>query len=106
MNNGHQRPRLAVPGQLPVNITHADNGLASPVCAAINTPGGVQVLVMGGLTKLEHVAAMMMASDAARDAGRSVELAKQLLAACAEAQKPQQGADAQRCGAIVAPEGQ
>lgn len=106
MHNGQQRPRLAVPGQLPVGITHMDSGLAMPVSATVQTPGGLQVLVLGGLTKLEHVAAMMMASDAARDAGRSVELAKQLLAACAEAQKPQQGADAQRCGAIVAREGE
>lgn len=105
MNNGHQRPRLAVPGQLPVNIMHADNGLASPVCAAINTPGGVQVLVMGGLTKLEHAAALLLASARNLTPAQAVDTARQLLAVCAEAQKAQAG-ESQRCGEIVAPEGQ
>lgn len=106
MNNGHQRPRLAVPGQLPINVMGVDNGLATPTASTFPLPGGgVQVVVMGGLTKLEHVAALMLASERNPTPVQAVDAAKQLLAVCAEAQKPQAG-ESQRCGAIVDHEGQ
>lgn len=48
--------RLAVPGQVNVATTYVDGPLAAPTSLALQGPGGMQTIVMGGLTKVEQLA--------------------------------------------------
>lgn len=96
MSGGNGRPGLAIPGQTNVNIVHHPTAMAGQSSAVFPTPAGVQVLVLGGLTKLEHTAALahaavlgtgvQLVSDEAL-AKQSVAHARALLAACEAAQR-------------------
>lgn len=92
-------PRLSVPGQLQVTVAAMDNGRVAHACAALVTPNGMQVIAVGGMSKLEHVATQLMAGMLAADDGNggyvglshaelakhAVQAAQALLAECAKA---------------------
>lgn len=81
---------LQVPGRMSFNVQTVNTPNAQPGIVTVPTPAGLQVFVVGGLTKLEHMAVELAKTD--RTNGLSpadiVEMAKQLIIACNEAENP------------------
>lgn len=87
--------RLLTPGQVNVATTYADGPLAQPSNVAMQGPGGMQILVMGGLTKVEALAGQIAATIAAQKPSDSkcelcediahvaADIAESVLAECA-----------------------
>jgi len=83
--------RLIRPGTAQIGAQYSSGPLVEPQTVTMQQPGGAQVIVFGGLTKLEHVATELAA--AIIQASGSVEFtlvagsAANLLQACNDVQK-------------------
>jgi hypothetical protein len=84
--------RLLTPGQMNVTTTYADGRLAQPTSVPIQTPDRLQVLICGGLTKVEALAGQIAAGITARDGSTDdvwiVDRAEAILAECARRREP------------------
>lgn len=86
MNNS---ARLIQPNAVNVATTYAAGPLAQPASVAMQSPAGMQVLVLGGLSKVESLAGHILAGmtpaadvDSASAVVNAVTLAERLLAEC------------------------
>ncbi len=90
MNGGNNR--IALPGAVGISGTFHPGPNATPAQAVITGQGGVAVAVFGGMTKLEMVAAQLMAADAAHGESKFIERyakdAAELLKECDKLQAP------------------
>ena len=92
--------RIALPGAVSVETTYVAGPLAAPASVVLQNPGQVKVLVLGGLTKLEATAGLIVGHLTADDemtnetaAELAVTMAEAVLAACHARQQPQQKVD-------------
>lgn len=89
---------LQIPGRVELSIELAEAPLASPACLTLNTPSGPHVKIVGGLSKVEHVAALVGAGmlAALTNTGMpidglavaAVDAAESILAECARRRQP------------------
>jgi len=89
---------LQLPGQMAIEAQHLPGLLAQPTAAIVNVGGTLRIMMVGGLTKTEHVAAMLLAewgmqqapdSDSAR-IDRALDVSEKLLARSAERMQARQ----------------
>jgi hypothetical protein len=81
--------RLIRPGSMNIEATHAPGPLAQPAMVTMQSPDGIKVLTLGGLTKVETLAGQIYAGLKARPHTpadqvvlRSVDIAEAILAEC------------------------
>ena len=96
---GNGNGRILQPGRIQIDAVFHEAPLAQPVGVTLNTPDGPRVQIIGGLSKLEHVAALIEAStpDVAPNGtsredrqARIMQRAESILLACAAREQPPQ----------------
>lgn len=75
---------LQVPGRLSIGVQTINAPNAQPGVVTLPHPGGLQVFVVGGLTKLEHFAIELAKTERTNDMDPMAiaEMAGQLIQAC------------------------
>jgi hypothetical protein len=73
--------RLVRPDAINIQVQSHPGPLAQPASFVIQQPGGVNLQIVGGLTKLEH-AAIQIAAGRNCSADEAVEMAAEVLRVC------------------------
>ena len=89
MNNG--RPNLAVPGRMNIGVQHLDGPNAHPAMIPLQQPGAMQIVMVGGESRLEKLTGQIVAQNPSMDVARAVEIAREIIVACAD--KPPEQAE-------------
>lgn len=90
---------IQVPGRVQIGVQQIDGPGAYPQAVTIGGNGSVQLLIAGGMTKVEVVATQVLAAMLSRSSfvdandqkamvGQAVEVSRELLAACAAVKSP------------------
>jgi hypothetical protein len=81
MKNNNNR-RLAVPGEVNVGVQQLPGANAFPAIVPMQQPGSLQILMVGGASRVEQIAGQIVAQNPDIDVDYAVSKAREIIEAC------------------------